>query len=77
MRLLRRIGVDYVMVDLRLTTAMPGVGVYFDGGDADKDLRSPPQPRYLLKFNAHPMIGRLFDNGHHIIYDVRRLDDRN
>lgn len=70
---LRDVGVEYVLVDLRLTTALPAVGVYFDGGVADRSHQAPPLPAALLKFNAEPSADRLFDNGYLVMFDVRRL----
>ena len=72
---LREVGVDYVLTDLRLTTALPGVGVYFDGGVGDRGHAAPLLPASLLKFNADPTVGRVFDNGYLMIFDVRGLVD--
>jgi hypothetical protein len=72
--LLRQIGVDYVLADLRLTTALPVVGVYFDGGATDRVHSAPLSAKSLLKFNAEPNVSRTFDNGYQIIFDVRKLD---
>jgi hypothetical protein len=70
---LRQIGIQYILSDLRLTTALPAVGVYFDGGAADRIHVEPLSPLSLLKFNSEANVNRLFDNGYEIIYDVRRL----
>lgn len=72
--LLRKVGLDYLAVDLRITTALPGVGGYFDGGDRDRDYRSPPLANSLLKFDTQPLVGKVFDDGYVFIYDVRALD---
>ena len=72
---LREVGVDYVVTDLRLTTALPGVGVYFDGGVADRGHARPLLPTALLKFNAETAVGRVFDNGYLVIFNVRGLVD--
>ena len=71
--LLRETGVDFVTIDLRLTTALPTVGVYFDGGAADQGHVRPPSADALLKFNRAPRIGRVFDDGYLVTYDVRGL----
>lgn len=71
--LLRETGVEFVTVDLRLTTALPTVGVYFDGGAADQGHIRPPRAEALLKFNLVPQIGRIFDDGYLVTYDVRGL----
>jgi hypothetical protein len=72
---LRQVGIQYVMVDLRITTSLPVVGVYFDGAMMDRSYVAPPAPRSLLKFDAEPDVGRPFDNGYLIVYDVRAIDD--
>ncbi len=66
-------GVGFVMVDLRLTTGLPGVGVYFDGGAQDRNHTVPLQSSSLLKFNSEPDVDRTFDNGFMVIFDVGRL----
>jgi len=65
--------VDYILIDLRLTTALPRYGVYFDGGERSDIHAFPPLSMALLKFNALNGVGRPFDNGAIIIYDVRPL----
>ena len=72
--LLRQLQIDYVLTDLRLTTALPVVGVYFDGGAADRGHTTPLATKALLKFNFDSSVSRPFDNGYQIIFDVRKLD---
>ena len=74
-RALRDVGVQYVLADLRLTYALPVVGVYFDGSTADHDYNRPIAPQFLLKFDRSRSVSRVFDNGYTIVYDVRSLDD--
>lgn len=50
------------------------VGVYFDGGAADRDHSTPLATKEFLKVNDEPIVGRPFDNGYQIIFDVRKLD---
>jgi hypothetical protein len=71
--ILRQTGVDYVLTDLRLTTGLPVVGVYFDGGAGDRSHATPLASSALLKFNAESRISRPFDNGYQIVFDVRNL----
>ncbi|NNH63441.1 hypothetical protein [Rhizobium laguerreae] len=66
-------GIGFVMVDLRMTTGLPGVGVYFDGGAQDRNHMVPLQASSLLKFNSEPDVDRTFDNGFMVIFDVGRL----
>lgn len=72
-RLLIDSSVGFVMVDLRMTTGLPGVGVYFDGGAQDRNHLVPLQSSSLLKFNSEPDVDRTFDNGFMVIFDVGRL----
>ena len=72
--LLREGRIDYVSVDLRITAGLPVVGVYFDGGDADKGHRAPPRPEALQKFDRLGGVSRIFDDGFIVTYDVRALD---
>lgn len=65
--------VDYVMIDLRLTTALPRYGVYFEAGEDEAVHARPPDPPALLKFNDIKGVDRPFDNGAIIIYDLRSL----
>ncbi|MGR9245118.1 hypothetical protein [Rhizobium leguminosarum] len=66
-------GVSFVMVDLRMTTGLPGVGVYFDGGAQDRNHTVPLQASSMLKFNSEPDVDRTFDNGFMVIFDIGRL----
>jgi hypothetical protein len=66
--------IDYLMIDLRLTTALPALGVYFEFGEEPDIHAIPPEPTALLKFNAIKGISRPFDNGATIIYDMRSLN---
>jgi general stress protein CsbA len=69
--LLRNLRIDYLSVDLRLTLGLPFVGSYFDGGDLDRGRMAPPRAELLQKFDFVPGIGRVFDNGYIVTYDVR------
>jgi hypothetical protein len=73
---LRKLGLDYLLVDLRLSTGLPVVGSYFDGGLADTMLVTPPKPAAMLKFDSVPGASRIFDNGYAVIFDVRTLSGR-
>ncbi len=69
--LIGQVGLDFVTVDLRISTGLPVVGVYFDGGASDHSHIVPPRAEDLLKFDAAPDVGRIFDNGSIVTYDVR------
>ncbi|MER8771831.1 hypothetical protein NKI01_27590 [Mesorhizobium sp. M0815] len=65
-----RSDVDFLLVDLRLSTASPMLGFYFEPWEAR---RRPLSPAALLKFNNIDGVTRIYDNGWIIIYDVRGL----
>lgn len=70
-------GIDYLLVDLRLSLGLPLFGFYFDQGEAaGLDYPEPPDPKALLKFNDIPRVSRTFDNGWIAIFDVRSLRGR-
>ena len=66
--------VDFMMVDMRLSTAPPLLGYYFDPWERSDDQRL--SPRALLKFDDVKGIGRVYDNGWIKIFDVRGLHAR-
>jgi hypothetical protein len=63
--------IDFLLVDLRLTTARAVLGEYYEHGEASGGY--PPSPTFMLKFDREPNAGRIYDNGFIVIYDVRRL----
>lgn len=65
--------VDYIMIDLRLTTGLPRYGAYIDPAEAPLVHALPPQPAAFLKFDLFKGVSRPFDNGSIIIYDLRPL----
>ncbi|TPG44260.1 hypothetical protein EAH89_27565 [Roseomonas nepalensis] len=65
--------VDYVMVDMRMTTGLPRYGYYVEKGEYQEDPLSPVEADNLLKFNLYPGIDRLFDNGSHIVFGTGGL----
>jgi hypothetical protein len=68
---LRRGRVEYLLADLRLTTAAAVLGQYYERDEANGDRR--PLPANLMKFDRLDDAGRIFDNGWEMIYDVRRV----
>jgi hypothetical protein len=72
--LLRRARVRYLVVDQRLSQALPLVGFYFEPGEPDSYRRTAPLPlEALTKFNAASPIMRVFDSGDIVIYDAGGL----
>lgn len=67
---LARSDIDFLLVDLRLSTARPVLGFYFEQWEAYQGRLSGSD---LLKFNDVKGIARIYDNGWIVIYDVRRL----
>ncbi len=70
---IKKTSADYVMIDLRLTSALPVFGVYVDSSEKPEFHEHPPELETLLKFNKLKGVSRPFDNGATIIYDVRAL----
>jgi hypothetical protein len=66
--------VRYVIVDRRLGTALPMVGVYVESGEPDVQQQSVPlDPAALTKFDELDGVSRIFDSGDIAIYDVSGL----
>ncbi|MER9894195.1 hypothetical protein NKJ40_19300 [Mesorhizobium sp. M0119] len=66
-----RSDIDFLLVDLRLSTAPPVLGFYFEQWEAQQ--AKPFSGAELLKFNEVKGVTRIYDNGWIIIYDVRGL----
>ena len=65
--------IDFLLADLRLTTARAVLGEYYEKGEHSGGY--PPPPNFMLKFDREPDVARIYDNGFIVIYDVRRLRD--
>ncbi|RWC39360.1 hypothetical protein [Mesorhizobium sp.] len=65
--------IDFLLIDLRLTTAPPVLGFYFQPWQAQRG--TPLLGAALLKFNDVKGITRIYDNGWIVIYDVRGLHE--
>lgn len=66
--------VQYVLVDLRLSTALPRVGVYFEAGEPDSfQHRTPLLTTALTKFDHIENVSRVFDSGDIVIYNTGAL----
>src|SRR5205085_11948391 len=71
---LKRARVRFLVVDLRLTTALPTIGFYFEPGEPGSFQRTKPLSlQARTKFNSIAQINRIFDSGDIIIYDVEGL----
>ncbi|MFD2058417.1 hypothetical protein ACFSQT_36625 [Mesorhizobium calcicola] len=70
---LARSDIDFLLIDLRLTTAPPVLGFYFQPWQARRT--TPLSGAALLKFNDVKGVARIYDNGWIVIYDVRGLHE--
>lgn len=71
---LQQAQVRYIVVDLRLSTALPFVGYYFNEGEPGAfKYTTPISVKSLTKFNTVPQINREFDSGSIVIYDAGGL----
>jgi hypothetical protein len=68
---IRRGRIDYLLADLRITSRPSVLGEYYQADEANRG--RPPPPGMLLKFDDAPEIGRIFDDGWIVIFDVRAL----
>ncbi len=68
---LARSDIDFLLVDLRLCTAPPVLGFYFEPWQVQQG--KPLSSDMLLKFDDIKGITRIYDNGWIVIYDVRGL----
>jgi len=64
---------DYLLVDMRMTTDRPYLGSFFENGEPEEIRHAPLEPEPLLKWDAEPLVSRVFDDGFIRIYDVRAL----
>ncbi|HJZ48192.1 MAG TPA: hypothetical protein VKE41_13530, partial [Roseiflexaceae bacterium] len=73
-QILRAGRVRYVVVDRRLSAALPSAGVYFERGETSgESYTTPIDPAVLAKFDALAGVNRLFDSGDIVIYDIAGL----
>lgn len=66
--------IQYLVVDLRLSTALPQVGSYFNKGENNgQPYTKPLDLTALTKFDNVQNVSRIFDSGDIIIYDVTAI----
>lgn len=69
--LLRAAGVRYLVIDQRLTTTLPKLGIYFENSEPGAYQHTSPLPRAAVtKYDAAPELRRVFDSGDIAIYDT-------
>lgn len=67
---------EYVVVDYRLTTELPELGVFVEIGEpGGMNHIQPLSDAALGKFDLLPGVSRIYDAGNVIIYDIRVLND--
>jgi hypothetical protein len=75
--LLRRGEVDYLVVDYRLTRALPWLGFYYDDSEPGALRHKRPIPTAAFaKFDRTARVSRVFDSGDIAIFDVRKVAGR-
>jgi hypothetical protein len=63
--------IRYVVVDHRLSTGLPRLGVYFESGEPNSfQHKTPIPPAALAKFDQVENVSRVFDSGDIVIYDT-------
>ncbi len=72
-RLTRDQGIQYVVVDLRMSRQKPASGTYFS--DQSTACPEPIPLADLLKFDSVPGASRIYDSGDILIYDLRAVSD--
>ena len=72
--LLRQAHIHYLVVDLRLSQALPLLGFYYEQSEQNAFHHAVPVSiTALAKFHHLPNVDRIFDSGDIIIYDVKRV----
>lgn len=68
---------EFLLVDTRLTTARPVLGMYFEQGEPPaQGHKVPLRLQALLKFDGIPLVSRPYDNGVIVIYDIRKYREQ-
>jgi len=65
--------IDYLLVDMRMTTSRPYFNRWFEAGEPEDIEYTPLEPKPLLKWDKERGVSRVFDDGWIRIYDVRGL----
>lgn len=74
-RIVRRGDIRYILVDRRLSNALPMVGLYFDQSELLLDRKEPIPAHALGKFDDDVRVDRIYDSGAIRVYDAGRLRD--
>ncbi|WP_143199006.1 hypothetical protein [Bradyrhizobium sp. NAS80.1] len=65
--------IDYLLVDMRLSTQPALLGLFFQAGEPDGLGLTPLDPTALQRWDGDERVNRVFDDGWIRIYDVRAL----
>lgn len=69
--ILQQDGIQYLVVDHRLSTSLPRVGTYFNKPVTGQfHYTKPIDPAALAKFDNVQNVSRIFDSGNIVIYDI-------
>jgi hypothetical protein len=72
--IVRRGRIRYVVLDRRLDSGLPSAGIFVEAAEPDAFRHTRPVERAALaKFDGADGVGRLFDSGDIVIYDVAEL----
>ncbi|HXZ06329.1 MAG TPA: hypothetical protein VEH81_15960, partial [Ktedonobacteraceae bacterium] len=66
-------GIQYLVVDHRLSTSLPYVGTYFNLTGASGQSAQEIQSAALTKFDSVQNVDRIFDSGNIVIYNVENI----
>jgi hypothetical protein len=72
-RLLRRLGIRYVLVDRRRVSEDALAGYFYTTDISPPSWSRVFGPRSVHKFDRQPAVSRLYDSGNIVVYDVRGL----
>lgn len=72
---IRQERIDYILVDMRMTTQRPYLNMFFQEGEPPEIRTAPLDPEPLQKWDREPGVSRVFDDGWIRIYDIRGLQD--
>jgi O-antigen/teichoic acid export membrane protein len=73
--LVRRLAIQYVIIDRRDATGLPRLGVYYESGEYDQDRTAPVPAAALAKLQRVPGVTKVYDNGSVAIYDVTAIEE--
>ncbi len=76
--LIKKAGLQFLVVDTRISEGLPHLDVYIETGEFEGRTRTEPvSPVALEKFASVPGVDRIYDNGSVMVYDLRGLTNGN